>query len=97
MKNIRRNVKALRKIGYIIDVLNLLLGVSIIILSIFILFWVEKNIRLFSVLFFNAFIMNLLMAIKYELRGNARKAIIQGIIALVFFIISAIAFLGLWR
>ncbi len=97
MKSIKRNVKALRRVGFGIDIANVLLGVAIIVFCVFIFIDVEGNVKLFPILFLCAFIMNFLLGIKSKFREENKRAIMQFVFSAFLFIICLIGFLGLWR
>jgi hypothetical protein len=97
MRKFRRNVKALQRMGFIIDVLNFILGLGVVVMCILIMVNMEKNMKFFPVLFLFAFFMNFFLGLKYELKNERKKGVIQGLIAAVLLIISIVGFLGLWR
>lgn len=97
MRNLKRNVKALRAIGFGIDIANVVLGVVVLVLSIFILINVGKFVKMFPFIFLAAFVMNFLMAVKNSFREETAKARFKYIISGLLLFISISGFIGLWR
>lgn len=97
MRNIKRNVKALRGIGFGIDIANAVLSGLVVIFSILIIVNINGFAKLFPILFLFAFLMNLLLGFKRSLREEKLRAVIQYVVAGVLLIISLSGFIGLWR
>lgn len=97
MRNLKRNVKALRTIGFVIDIINSALGLGILILSIFIVINIDYFVKLFPLVFLFAFIINFLIGLKYNFRDEKLKAKIGYVFSGLLLFTSIVGFIGLWR
>lgn len=96
MNNIRRNLRVLRKTFFILDIVNAVIGISIILLGIIVLINIKSNIALFPILFLLAFLMNLGVALKGYLNNQKLKYIINLIASAFLLIITFIGFITTW-
>lgn len=95
--NIKRNMKLLRKTSIILDGVSCILGIVIVILAIMIFISIDTFYKLFPILFFLAFLMNLVFAFKYYLNNNSKaKYITMLVVSSVLLIITFIAFITTW-
>ena len=95
--NIKRNMKLLRKTSIILDGVSCILGIVIVILAIMIFISIGTFYKLFPILFFLAFLMNLVFAFKYYLNNNSKaKYITMLVISSILLIITFIAFITTW-
>lgn len=97
MRNLKRNVKALRAIGFGIDIANVVFSLAVVILSVMIFIDVDRFVKVFPMIFLSAFLMNLLLGFKRSLREEKTRAIIQYVVSGVLLVICFSGFIGLWR
>ncbi len=83
--------------GLIMDIMNLVLGLTTIILAIVVLVNVKENVKLFPVLFATSGTMNFIMGLKYFKRDEKSRGIMLVIAAIIILAVSAIGFIALWR
>ncbi len=94
--NIKRNIKALRQICFIMDIVNLVLGIGIILLGIVILTDVSAHVRLFPLVFLLALFMNSALTFKHYLNNNKSRFILMIPVCVVLLIITCIGFIAVW-
>lgn len=97
MRNLKRNVKALRKIGFGMDIANVILGAAILVMSIFIIINVNKFVKLFPLIFLAAFFINFMLGLKCSFRDEIVGARFKYVISGFLLFVSIAGFLGLWR
>ncbi|SHJ49342.1 hypothetical protein [Parasporobacterium paucivorans] len=92
--NIKRNIRLVRKIFNVLDLVNIVLSVVIIVLGIFIFVNISGNKALFPVLFLMAFVLNLSIAFRAWLNDNKGRYIIQLVISAFLLCVTFLGFIA---
>lgn len=85
--------RSLRRIGPIIDKINIVLGVCIILCGIFLIVNVKKYDFMFPVIFQLGAIMNILLAFKSHKMADNGRMVVLAIGAVLLIVLSIIAFM----
>lgn len=86
--------KIQRIIRVVIDGLNVILGVSAIVLAVMVFLATEKNMWMFPIIFTVGGTMNFITGVKYFMTDRRVPGIVSEVVAVVLFVIAYISFLA---
>lgn len=80
----------------IVDIFNMILGVIIIVCTVFLCVDISSHQKLFSVIFLLSAIMNICMGIKYYKRYDAPRTIALVLFGLILLVLAGVSFVSIW-
>lgn len=79
----------------IVDIVNMVLGVFIIVCTVFLFVDISHNQKLFFVIFLLSAIMNICMGVKYYKRYDAPRTIALAAFAIILLVLAVVSFISL--
>ena len=79
----------------IVDIVNMVLGVIIIVCTVFLFVDITHNQKLFFVIFLLSAIMNICMGVKYYKRYDAPRTIALAAFAIILLVLAVVSFISL--
>lgn len=92
MKSIRKSVT----VTDVFDIANIIIGMLIVICTVFLFVDLDENEKLFTIVFLLAAIMNGYMAVKYYRRVDVPRMAALSIFTLILLVLTVLSFLTLW-
>lgn len=80
----------------IIDVANIVIGIVIVICTVFLFVDVTSNNKLFTVIFLLGMIMNICMAVKYYKRYDIPRVVAMCLFSVILLVLVVISIISIW-
>ncbi len=81
---------------YALDIANIIIGVVLVVLTVFLLVDISGHEKLFTIIFLLGMILNISMSVKYYQRSDVPRVIALIVFAVVLLALSVISFISVW-